>query len=40
MTQDQYIYRHIWEEDMLIMWDNRAVMHQATGDTMVMIVVT
>ena len=31
MTQDQYIYRHIWEEDMLIMWDNRAVMHQATG---------
>ena len=31
MTQEQYIYRHIWEEDMLIMWDNRAVMHQATG---------
>ena len=31
MTQEQYIYRHVWEEDMLIMWDNRAVMHQATG---------
>tara|TARA_B100000945_G_scaffold206362_1_gene165981 strand:- start:30 stop:881 length:852 start_codon:yes stop_codon:yes gene_type:complete len=31
MTQEEYIYRHIWDENMLIMWDNRVVMHQATG---------
>ena len=31
MTQDKYIYRHKWKEDMLIMWDNRSVMHMAEG---------
>ena len=31
MIQDQFIYEHIWNENMLIMWDNRTVMHQATG---------
>tara|TARA_B100002019_G_scaffold124585_1_gene107361 strand:- start:258 stop:1091 length:834 start_codon:yes stop_codon:yes gene_type:complete len=31
MTQDKFIYEHVWNEDMLIMWDNRTVMHQATG---------
>ena len=31
MTQDKYIYRHQWDTDMLIMWDNRSVMHMAEG---------
>lgn len=31
MIQDQFIYEHVWNDDMLIMWDNRTVMHQATG---------
>jgi taurine dioxygenase len=31
MTQDKYIYRHQWDSDMLIMWDNRSVMHMAEG---------
>ena len=31
MTQEKYIYRHKWEPDMLIMWDNRSVMHMAEG---------
>ena len=31
MVQDQFIYEHVWNENMLIMWDNRTVMHQATG---------
>ena len=31
MIQDKFIYEHVWNEDMLIMWDNRTVMHQATG---------
>ena len=31
MIQDQFIYEHVWNENMLIMWDNRTVMHHATG---------
>jgi taurine dioxygenase len=31
MTQEKYIYRHKWSEDMLVMWDNRTVIHQAEG---------
>ena len=31
MGQEKYIYRHQWEPDMLIMWDNRTVMHMAEG---------
>ena len=31
MIQDQFVYEHVWNADMLIMWDNRTVMHQATG---------
>ena len=31
MTQDKYVYRHQWDADMLIMWDNRSVMHMAEG---------
>ena len=29
--QEKYIYRHKWEENMLIMWDNRSVMHKVEG---------
>ena len=29
--QDQFIYRHKWEKNMLVMWDNRSVLHRATG---------
>ena len=31
MIQDRFVYEHVWTDDMLIMWDNRTVMHQATG---------
>ena len=31
MAQEKYIYRHKWEPEMLIMWDNRTVMHMAEG---------
>jgi taurine dioxygenase len=30
-TQEQFQYRHCWQEDMLLMWDNRSVLHSATG---------
>ncbi|MBI1261335.1 MAG: TauD/TfdA family dioxygenase [Rhizobiales bacterium] len=29
--QQQYIYRHAWKPDMLLMWDNRCVQHFAEG---------
>jgi taurine dioxygenase len=31
MTQDQFIYRHKWRPNMLLMWDNRCTMHFAEG---------
>ena len=31
MTQDAFVYEHTWDENMLVMWDNRTVMHHATG---------
>ena len=31
LTQDQFIYRHRWREQMLLMWDNRCTMHFAEG---------
>ena len=31
LTQDQFIYRHKWREQMLLMWDNRCTMHFAEG---------
>ena len=31
MAQEKYIYHHKWQPDMLIMWDNRTVMHMAEG---------
>lgn len=30
-TRDEFVYRHRWEPDMLVMWDNRALLHRATG---------
>ncbi len=29
---DQFVYRHKWEPDMLVMWDNRSVQHYAPHD--------
>ena len=31
LTQEQFIYRHKWREQMLLMWDNRCTMHFAEG---------
>lgn len=30
-TQEQFQYRHQWQANMLVMWDNRCVLHRATG---------
>jgi taurine dioxygenase len=30
-TSEQFQYRHKWSSDMLVMWDNRSVIHRATG---------
>lgn len=30
-TRDEFVYRHKWQPNMLVMWDNRAVLHKATG---------
>ena len=30
-TQEQFLYRHQWQANMLVMWDNRALLHAATG---------
>ncbi|MEP3224521.1 MAG: TauD/TfdA family dioxygenase [Parasphingorhabdus sp.] len=29
--REEFIYRHQWQADMLVMWDNRSVLHCATG---------
>jgi taurine dioxygenase len=29
--QEQFVYRHTWSAGMLTLWDNRCVLHQATG---------
>ena len=30
-TRPQFVYRHRWSQGMLVMWDNRCVLHAATG---------
>jgi len=30
-TREEFWYRHEWEPRMLVMWDNRSVLHKATG---------
>jgi taurine dioxygenase len=32
MTRPQYVYRHVWQKDDVLMWDNRCTMHVALGD--------
>ena len=30
-TDEAFIYSHKWSKDMLVMWDNRSLLHAATG---------
>lgn len=30
-TADEVIYRHTWQPNMAVVWDNRSVLHRATG---------
>ena len=30
-TRPEFVYRHRWSQGMLLMWDNRCVLHAATG---------
>jgi taurine dioxygenase len=30
-TRPEFQYRHVWAPDMLVMWDNRSVLHSATA---------
>ena len=30
-VKKEFVYSHSWQKDMLVMWDNRAVLHAATG---------
>lgn len=30
-VRDEFVYRHRWQPGMLVMWDNRCVVHAATG---------
>jgi taurine dioxygenase len=31
MASEEVIYRHRWEEGTLLIWDNRCLVHRATG---------
>ena len=31
-TKPEFVYRHQWRKDDLLVWDNRCTMHQALGD--------
>jgi taurine dioxygenase len=31
MVQDEFVYRHHWRPDMLVLWDNRSTVHFAEG---------
>lgn len=30
-SKDEYIYRHKWNKNDLVLWDNRCLLHKATG---------
>jgi taurine dioxygenase len=30
-TRPEFQYRHRWQKNMLVIWDNRSVLHMATG---------
>ena len=30
-SRDEFVYKHKWSANMLVMWDNRSVLHRATG---------
>ncbi len=30
-SKEEFLYRHKWQNNMLVMWDNRSVIHKATG---------
>lgn len=30
-SQEAFVYRHQWSANMLVMWDNRSLLHSATG---------
>lgn len=30
-TREEFVYKHKWKPNMLVMWDNRSVLHRATG---------
>ena len=30
-SKEEFVYRHKWEKGMLVIWDNRSVLHSATG---------
>ncbi len=30
-TRDEVVYRHVWAPNMVVIWDNRSVLHAATG---------
>ena len=31
LARDEYTYRHVWSPAMVVMWDNRCLLHAATG---------
>ena len=30
-TKTEFVYQHVWEKDMLVMWDNRSLLHRANA---------
>jgi taurine dioxygenase len=30
-TREEFVYSHRWQKNMLVMWDNRSLLHAATG---------
>lgn len=30
-TKEEFVYRHTWEKDDLVLWDNRCTLHRASG---------